>query len=135
MGRLKLTSKESQNQLRYCSHLLSHDSNSLIKPILQGKVAEVKKLLIRLEPNYINSADSAGWTPLMVATYYGRPKIVNTLLMHSANVNAASKHGATALAIVYERRHSDNISASLKSQYNDIWDVLLYSGASVQGNS
>lgn len=46
-----------------------------------------------------NLTDQLGWTPLMVAAYYGNTSIVNILLQQGADLNLKNQGGATAWMI------------------------------------
>ena len=55
----------------------------------------------------VNARDAAGWTALMHANrrQSGSPEVVRLLIKHRADVNAAHKHGGTALMIAAYNGH------------------------------
>lgn len=53
------------------------------------RICEIRK--------HINTSDSHGWTPLMVAVYNNRADITEYLLTHGADINAVNNNGTTAL--------------------------------------
>lgn len=51
---------------------------------------------------HINEKDSHGWTPLIVATYYGRKDIVEFLLMQGADLHITNYNGTNLLMYAKE---------------------------------
>lgn len=71
-----------------------------------GDLAKLKRLV---ESGWnINSRDDEGWTPLIVAGYYGHPEAVRFLIENGAAVNARSYvHRFTPLIIASLNGHTD----------------------------
>ena len=55
------------------------------------------KAMLQQTPSLIDSKQSNGFTPLIIATYNGQAEISTILIQHGADVNAQDKAGNTAL--------------------------------------
>ncbi|XP_076245653.1 G patch domain and ankyrin repeat-containing protein 1 homolog [Calliopsis andreniformis] len=74
--------------------------NSILKAIEQK---DFKFLLKYVTTENVNSTDSYGWTPLMLAAYCGYIEIVEFLLNLGANKEAKEKSGLTAAQLALKR--------------------------------
>ena len=70
-------------------------AQSLFQALRQGDVAAVKATIASGVD--VNSRDTSGNTPLMQAAVYSTPALLEFLLSHKADVNAANKAGHTAV--------------------------------------
>ena len=77
-----------------------------------GDLAKVKALL-EANPQCVNEKDEQGLTPLLRA---GDAAVVELLLKHKADVNAADKDGATPLLLAAESGHAAVVELLLKHQ-------------------
>lgn len=94
----------------------SHQTSALMAAVNSGKVEVVKFLLDKgVAVNAKRTND--GWTPLMLATFFGFDKVVNLLLDAGADVNLKNNYGETAL-----------IHASFRGQ-DDVARILIAHGA------
>lgn len=84
----------------------------------RGDLEEVKQLC-ELFPDLVNSADSKGFTPLIIAAYGDHEAVVKHLLDAGANPDAHDTAGNTAL-----------MGASFKG-YADVVKALITAGADV----
>ena len=64
-------------------------------------------LIIATAPHRINEANSAGYTPLMMAAHHGHCATAEMLLNAGAEVNQKERSGRTALWIASVFGHSD----------------------------
>lgn len=78
--------------LRYCSCRESVNMNVIMNTLLQ-------------KPNYLNSQDFYGWTPLMCASYEGISDVVAVLLDFNADRALRNNQGQTALDLAESRNH------------------------------
>lgn len=69
----------------------------------------------------VNDRNNKGWSPIIVAAYYGRRDIINFLLEIGANINDANYHGTTVL--MYGK------DFSLKNNDSSFMRFLLSNGA------
>ena len=78
------------------SFLYAGVNEDLLQGASEGNIALVKRSLeLRAE---LESKNSEGETPLIVAAWYGSPEIVSMLLDGGANINAQDNNGYTAIA-------------------------------------
>ena len=75
----------------------SYLDKQLIEAVRNGNISRVESLLDRGADVNVR-AGYYGWTPLMVAVYYGHPDIAKLLIERGANVNARDRYGHTPLA-------------------------------------
>lgn len=78
----------------------------------EGGYESVVKALLRKDANP-NLATHDGATPLYIAAFRGRPKIVSLLLTHNADENVKYK-GLTPLGIAAYRENTESVTALLK---------------------
>jgi ankyrin repeat protein len=64
---------------------------------LEGRAADVATYLAREDPNAVNLADSAGFTPLHFAAQGQHAETARILIEAGAQVSARNRFGATAL--------------------------------------
>ena len=80
--------------------LLQNYCTAQIKDVYEvcrsGDTTSLKAMLVQ-NPLIIDSIQSNGFTPLIIATYNGQVAISSILLAHGADVNAQDKAGNTAL--------------------------------------
>jgi len=55
----------------------------------------------------IDTADTYGNTPLIIASKIGNPRMITIILAHNPDVNAKNNHGETALLIAAEHGQAD----------------------------
>jgi len=79
-------------------------SMSLLGAVSRGNLTAVRALLEQ-DTSQINEVNDSGYTPLMMACYYGHEECVRLLLDHGARVNAARSDGATPLLVACARDH------------------------------
>ena len=53
----------------------------------------------------VDSLDSHGQTPLMLAAHHGCPGVVDCLVRHGANLDLTAKYGLSALMLAIVARH------------------------------
>lgn len=101
--------------------LLLGCTNSSKKDVFEiarhGNIAEME-LLIQNNSKIINKKNNSGYTPLILASYYGNGKIVSYLIKKGVNINEISDLGTALMA------------ASYKGQ-NKIAEILILHGANV----
>lgn len=90
-------------------------SGSLIAAARNGDIEKTKHFLE--QGSDINTVNHYGFTPLMVASYYGYSDLVKYLCESGADLNHVSPEGSTAL--IY----------ALELNFNGIADILLDYGA------
>ena len=73
----------------------------------KGTVLELK-LLFEKHPNQINTPNSNGYSPLVLACYYNNKEVVSFLLENGADVNYNSGFGTPLMAAVV-KNHQDII--------------------------
>ena len=86
-----------------CGHWQVQASDALIAAAKKNDIAQVKAELdggARVE--YMNGT---GFTALILASTLGHLEVVQLLVAHGADVNAASKNGMTAIASAAQSRH------------------------------
>ena len=66
-----------------------------------GDTASLKAMLLQT-PLLIDSKQSKGFTPLIIATYNGQAEISAILLRSGADINAQDKAGNTALMAILQ---------------------------------
>src|SRR5476649_2404567 len=71
-----------------------------------GDLAKVKALL-KANPDFVNSKNTNGLTPLDYAAYSGHIDVVKLLLENKADVNATNKSGMTPLSFAVDAGHRD----------------------------
>lgn len=74
--------------------------DALLQACQNGDMAEVERICT--VKAYINEQDSHGWTPLIVATYYGHTEIVQFLISHGADVWCVNNNGVNLLMYAKE---------------------------------
>jgi ankyrin repeat protein len=100
--------------------------NSAVK---RQKLEDVKKFVGK---GMIENKDINGFTPLMVAAYYGYTPILKYLLENGANVDATDKNGWTALMYSASYNFIDDVKllidhkASLNMKNNKGHTALYY---------
>ncbi len=94
--------KETANLQNKCgdeSLLLASAGSRYTFPAEDNRWVTVLNALVE-HGAYINTQDTDGRTPLMIAAWHLRPDLVEFLLYHGASVNMHSKTGETALSMV-----------------------------------
>ena len=76
----------------------------IIKAVLRGDENSIKEIL-KTSPKEIESKNSYGSTPLIVAAREGHTKISKYLLSLNANVNAKNNQGDNALHVALDTKH------------------------------
>ncbi|CAM9339061.1 unnamed protein product [Ectocarpus sp. 12 AP-2014] len=71
--------------------------NELHLAAMDGSSERALALLLSRDPIDVNQGDSAGCTPLMLATTNGHPRVVRILLNHGANMSIVDDAGSDAL--------------------------------------
>ena len=66
----------------------------------------------------VNSRDQYGFTPLHLASRYGRLNVVHELLRHGAHVNPRSLYGETPLHVAAIAKHPRIVHALIKAGTN-----------------
>ena len=66
----------------------------------------------------VNSRDQYGFTPLHLASRYGRLNVVHELLSHGAHVNPRSLYGETPLHVAAIAKHPRIVHALIKAGTN-----------------
>ncbi|KAG7381507.1 Mitogen-activated protein kinase kinase kinase mlk-1 [Phytophthora pseudosyringae] len=74
----------------------SGGSSSLRFAASEGRM-EVVHLLVEVGGARVNQSDGSGWTPLILASWYGHMNVVRFLLEHGAQVDVQDAGGSTAL--------------------------------------
>ena len=77
--------------------------------------------LLESNPNWANSFDMYGWTPLHIAASLNRAELCRTLAQKGAKVSETDYHGETPLSLAVTRG------------YIDVCRVLVEAGAPVRG--
>jgi len=68
---------------------------------------------IMLNPQTINLPNSQDWTPVLLAAYCGRTRMVHHLASLGANLNLADKNGWTSLHVAAHQGRASTIRALL----------------------
>jgi ankyrin repeat protein len=100
---------------------------NLLKAILENNPGKVGKLLKpgfmgMIKPADINSPleeEYPGWTPLMAAAEKGSREIIEILLEHGADVNAADKKSETPLSIALKKGEGDRQDSTSPRAYSN----------------
>ncbi|MGP4715565.1 formyltransferase family protein [Psychrobacter sp. T6-6] len=71
----------------------------------------------------VNDRNSKGWSPIIVATYYGRKDLIEWLLEQGANINDRNYRGTTVL--MYAKDYA------VKNNSPDFFNFLLTQGADI----
>lgn len=95
--------------------------NELINYCRTNNIEEAKQI-ITLIPN-IDEVESSGWSPLMIACYFGSDKIVDLLLQYGANPHLTNLNGTTTLMYAKD--------AYLKDKKLTIIDKLISRGVNI----
>ncbi len=66
-----------------------------------GNVESMKKL-IRINADTVNGSNDRGYTPLILASYYGRSEMVKLLIENGADVNFKSSQGTALCGVAYK---------------------------------
>lgn len=106
-------------------------SESLLSDLRGGYTAKIIALL-RKNPELLNNCDPAnGWTPLMIAAYYGHDELLHQLLVLGAFVGAKA-YDDTTTAISLVQTHLTNLAKptsdeerQLKSKFEKMLNELL----------
>ena len=69
---------------------------ALFSYLREGELTEIQKLISQ-SPELVNQTDSRGFTPLIMATYFGRLDVAQILIDAGADLDAQDASGNTAL--------------------------------------
>ena len=69
--------------------------------------------ILENDPSLANAADENGWTPLHEAVRGNSEAVIELLIEHGADVNAATKSGHTVLFLATEYKGEDHSTVSL----------------------
>lgn len=72
------------------------EASKLPMLIRSGDVVSVERI-VQENPELLNRPDENGFTPLILATYFGHQKIAEVLLKRGADIDARDTSGNTAL--------------------------------------
>lgn len=100
--------------LTHLSAITIHESCAV------GLVQQVETMLLQ-KPEVIDEFSTHGFTPLGIATHFGREKIVRTLLSKGADPNISSQNGY----------HVSPLHAALTAGHDTIGKMLIEAGANV----
>ncbi|KZV62434.1 ankyrin [Peniophora sp. CONT] len=75
------------------------------------------------------------WKPLHAAAYDGHAKCIEVLLQHGADPNARTEYGDTALSLALEGKRMDLEDWLNARCFNEVFDILVSSGAVVDERS
>lgn len=67
----------------------------LLEMCRQGDLAKVQSICA--VPEHINARDEHGWSPLIVATYYGHVDVAKWLILNGADIHAVNNNGTNLL--------------------------------------
>jgi ankyrin repeat protein len=84
------------------------------KAVGQGDLAKVKELLEK-KPELVNTKDSQGNTPLLLAAYRGHSEIVGFLIAKGADLNSLNTYKYTPLHYSILRRHIEVAEMLIKA--------------------
>ncbi len=99
-------------------NMVSEEQADILEACRKGDIAQVENLYA-IRPDLIHTADSRGFTPLIIAVYNNQPAVVDFLLQKGARTEAQDFSGNTAL-----------MGASFKG-YKELAEKLLHAGADV----
>ena len=94
-------------------------AQSIFEASRNGDLEKVKALYT-LDNNAINTADSKGFTPLILAVYNNQPTIVAFLLEKESSINAKDASGNTALMGVCFKGYADIAKTLIENGANVI---------------
>lgn len=97
------------------SSLCGTAQNDIFEAIRQGDPNPVQDIL-RYDPTAVNSINSIGYSPLIVAAYSGKKEIVSLLLAAGADINFDTDYGHALMAAV-------------KNNQTEIVEILLTNSA------
>jgi len=114
-----------------CSNIFASPNDDLLTAVQNGDVSGVQKALEQKAD--INTKNSKGETPLMLASGRGNEQLVKLLLLKGANIHVIDDDGYSALshALLYELCESSNVSSILEKagvRKSEIDDDLAKSG-------
>ena len=92
------------------STTLLNAQNNVFDVCRNGTLEDIKTLH-KENPNSINKKNDAGYTPLILACYYGNEDVVAFLIERVDNINGTSSYGTPLMAAVVKR--NINISKML----------------------
>ena len=90
----------------------------------KGQTNELRSL-VEKDPSLVNAHSAEGFTPLGLATFFGRPETVQALLAAGADVNLTSR----------ESMKMPPLGSAMAVQRNDIARILIEHGADVNGKA
>ncbi|MDG6904702.1 MAG: ankyrin repeat domain-containing protein [Nitrososphaerota archaeon] len=118
-------------------------SENLFKAIRQGDSSKIERMLNK-NGSLANSKDSSGMTPVVIATYYGQPKIAQIIIEHGAKLDLFEAAMTGQLEIVKQIAAKDqsSINSYSKDGYTalhlaaffghlDVAKFLIQSGAKI----
>ncbi len=87
---------------------LTYAPGSLLQAVREGNLNGLKQSLARGAD--VNSRNTEGWTPLMIAVHLGHQEIVRALLQHEpSQVSARNHHGWTPLRFAVEMGDAETL--------------------------
>jgi hypothetical protein len=91
-------------QTELCKLGFSCTPAGLFEAVESGKRAAV--ILFIAAQNHTEFRDNRGWTPLMIAAFYGQDENIHVLLERNADVNATDTEGNSALHLAALQGHT-----------------------------
>ena len=92
---------------------ISNKDLELIKAVIVGDVAEVKRLI--KSGADVNAKRNTGYTALMAAAYKGHTEIVEILIKSGADVNAKTNNGQTVLMFATCGGHTEIVEILIEA--------------------
>ncbi len=98
------------------------DKNEKIFTLIQNLTTNELAKALTKDVN-VDVTNSSGWTPLMIAAYYGNKQVIKLLLEKGAKTNLTNQNGTTAL--MYAKEECE------KNEDFSAFEMLLNAGADV----
>jgi ankyrin repeat protein len=111
---LKKYGAEEERQTISQGTSTTYAPGSLLQAAREGNLDRLKQSLARGAD--VNSRNTEGWTPLMIAVHLGHQEIIRALLEHEpSQVNARNHHGWTPLRFAVEMGDAETLKMLLAS--------------------